>query len=402
MTGGSNDGGSETAAAAGGPQVPDTDPFAGTPEEYWRAIERAKRDRFIECLGSRADYDVWGYTVVPIDFFVELRAESDSTAFRRGLESGRLRFDAEAAGACLAKVRSESCVEFRRDNAIGTRCYWESYIVGTTATGGFCEMSAECERPDDNCQFAALSCYSGKCTPRPRPGEPCALVDCADGARCSDVEPYLCEAAARAKEGERCGSSECEPGLFCPATGICREYSVPLGCTRNADCPAPEVCLFESGEGQGVCGPPRAVGEACGMNPYRDDDCASGAACRESVCTDVWVPLGATCRNTGQNGGLCIESRCEVFDPMTEEGACVPFPTDGEACTGGDCAPGLVCEFQDGCVPLPFCDSESCGAGKYCSGSSCLPEKIAGDACGEARECGFAMACVDGLCIACD
>jgi hypothetical protein len=390
------------AGAAGAPDIPDTDPFAGPPEEYWREIERLRRDRFEECLGMRADYDITGYQVLPVDYFIERFAESNQRTFRRGLESGRLRFDADAAGACLAKVSSESCEELRRDNALLSECYWESNIVGTVETGGFCERWEECESPDDVCYVTDSFCSSGKCTPRSRPGESCDFIGCIDGARCSEIQPYVCEASARAKEGESCASSECEAGLFCSGRRLCHEYSEPLGCTAKADCPHLQACLIEPGEGEGICGPGRAVGAACGMGASGEDDCTWAAACRDSVCTDVWVPEGATCRNTGSRGGLtCIESRCQILDAMTQEGVCGPFPGEGEVCTVGGCAPGFDCTV-DGCTPLSFCERESCGAGTYCSSSGCLPEKAAGEMCSAADECGFAMACVGGICGACE
>jgi hypothetical protein len=138
------------------------------------------------------------------------------------------------------------------------------------------------------------------------------------------------------------------------------------------------------------------------MGPDAEDDCTWAAACRDSVCTDVWVPEGATCRNTGSNGGLtCIESRCEILDSMTQEGVCVPLPGVGEDCTSGSCAPDLECTTE-GCQPLPFCERESCGVGTYCSSSGCVPEIAPGEECTGARECGFAAACVSGICGACE
>jgi hypothetical protein len=119
------------------------------------------------------------------------------------------------------------------------------------------------------------------------------------------------------------------------------------------------------------------------------------------VCTDVWVHEGATCWNTGSKGGLtCIEGHCRILVQMTQEGVCDPFPGEGDDCTVGGCGPGFDCTV-DGCVALSFCETESCGAGTYCSDSGCLPEKAAGDPCDEAHECGFATACVGGICGPC-
>jgi hypothetical protein len=410
------DAGAETSVSGGGDASSDVNPatpFAGSPEDYWAMSERLLRKRLEECLAVRADYTLggrFGTRILPTELFVTALVEDRVGAFRGGLDSGRLVFDAAAAGACLSKTEQQSCYDFRREWALGTNCLEDPQIAGAIQTGGYCAREEECVSPGDTCVYRGNACPASACLARAHAGESCADRWCVEGTRCSlEVDPICVAAAAPPTEGQACDPLGCAAGLFCSNGRTCRPYAERIDCRANGDCPFLEVCLLENGVTSGICGPGRGAGEVCRLGPANEQDCSPTTDCRPRsdgvpVCTDVWVKAGELCRNTGSKGGIvCIEGFCDIRNATTQEGVCVPLLGPGEMCFLNNCAAGLDCT-TNGCQPVVArCSSSSCPAGLYCANNGqCAPVTPPGGQCvpnGDA--CGPGSACIDGICRLC-
>lgn len=113
--------------------------------------------------------------------------------------SGRYRYDASAAGACLAQVRSCQASDCQ-------------LAIGIVPEGGACEDPFEC---------VSQLCESGVCTRRAARGEACTSWECDAGLICN---AGVC--MPRLADGGSCSSSaECASGL-CSESGVCAPRDV--------------------------------------------------------------------------------------------------------------------------------------------------------------------------------
>ncbi len=237
------------------------------------------------------------------------------------------------------------------------------------------------------------------------------LIDCAD----PDCNGVVCrEAVAGCDLAETCSGGACpadqlQPdGAVCrPAAGACDEAEfcdgVNAGCPQDAVKPATVVC--------------RPASDVCD----REELCDGSAA----LCPDDEVePAGTACRPAAD---LCdapescdgLAKACPADDVLPATAECRPAAGDcdvAESCTGASaaCPADLLrpstfecraaaggCDaFAELCTgSSPACppDVSGCGAGDYCDGTSCVPKKANGVACGGSVQClsGF---CADGVC----
>ncbi len=118
------------------------------------------------------------------DFLLAQRAAglSPFQHFSGSLDAGRLRFDEDAAEACVERLREHSCEEplLQRNGAIAC-----ATLVGQREDGERCAITEDCG-PSSYCEGATLpACGAGTCRPRTGPGErlPPASVEswCAPG-----------------------------------------------------------------------------------------------------------------------------------------------------------------------------------------------------------------------------
>jgi len=124
-----------------------------------------------------------------------------------------------------------------------------------------------------------------------------------------------------------------------------------------------------------TCTSPIPLGASCASQPYY---CDTGLTCINGTCD--YQTLGSICTTDSDCSGslydTCINGKCDVVrgpgDPCTstaqcaasatcDSGSCTAL-TEGTACNGGDCAPGLYCNSTYICaraIPLGTpCSSE--------------------------------------------
>lgn len=233
---------------------------------------------------------------------------------RSGVETGLVKYDAEAAAACMRGLRTRACDDFKEpvaclDVFFGTAL--EGEACGSCARGLTCTQGATC----------------GVCAKRPPPvplpaAPPCvgtiSSVTCAPNSACVNG---VC--VSPGPVGAPCAPGPCEAGTFCDAT--------TSKCAR-----IPEV------------------GEACVFPQL----CRSGLTCLEGICVLVGEP-GAPCVVASQcRTEVCLEGVCLARSAAGEPcdgtrfcrdelecvaGLCTPRPGEGEACRSFPCAQPLDC-----------------------------------------------------------
>jgi hypothetical protein len=365
-----------TAGAAGAPELPHgggaagtagtapepVEPFAGTTEEYWTQVVQTELAREEECFGVPADHVMLGSNVVSAHFWVEQQVEQRLRDVQPSIDAGFARFDRQIAAACLQRMLTQSCEALLLDVAHDDKCV-DHALIGTVPPGGACERAVDCAQPDQFC-FGLPPDEPRVCTSLSGPGQSCDFIGCARGNECVQTRPdianspaFTCVPKPLARKGDACSFGDCDQGLVC-LNQVCRDYQLDAPCTSNIDCLYLQACLHDPTGVTGHCGRPRAEGETCSGNAF-DNDCAFSFDCRANaqrqlVCTSVWAPVGALCRNTGANGGIvCIDGYCDVVSSSNQEGVCVAAHQEGEQCFVGSCAPGLDCT-EAGCQPEPF------------------------------------------------
>lgn len=191
-------------AACGGEDGDATVPL----EQYFPEIAAATCEPLFECCDAAelmAQFEVLSTPPTNAEECVDAAlmfagALGVDESISRGIEAGRLRYDADAATACVASIRDADCQEFSRFLVEGD-C--EAVFVGLVATGDPCEQSDECADPDAYCFSPDSPNYT--CIKRRAIGEFCMGVECTDGAYCPD---QIC--VAQLADGEACTDlSEC-------------------------------------------------------------------------------------------------------------------------------------------------------------------------------------------------
>lgn len=138
--------------------------------------------------------------------------------------SGRIRYDAEVAGTCVAAVRGATCGT--SSQVFRDRC--DAVFVGAVGAGGACADNDECAA--GLCDRAA-GAAEGTCATPPTAGMACVDEACADSAYC-ELQPttgqYQC--VAKRADGGLCASGlECVSG-YCDDAGRCGARPVSMSC----------------------------------------------------------------------------------------------------------------------------------------------------------------------------
>ncbi len=233
--------------------------------------------------------------------------------------------DADCAPSAFCEVADSECKPKDPD---GTACTESASCASGFCVDGFC-----CGRAcDGQCEACDVAASPGTCTPIVGPphgtrtacadggGDPCALRLC-DGQTTSS-----CQGFAGSDVG--CRDQSCTDGVetfsaTCNGQGQC---GPTLDATQSKVC-FPFVC--GDGSCKGTCA--------------ADGDCAQGNVCRGTQCVS-----GATCKDD-----------VTVVDISGEERSCSPFLCVAGACQGfcassSECAPGFVCDTEQGqgvCIP---------------------------------------------------
>lgn len=290
------------------PQTTTDDPLAGLPATY----ARVQCGRVFACCDDVERDEVLLFDPVPkTQDECEARYESIFGAFvvdlRRGIEAGRIVYDAARADACFTKADSASCGDFFGTNFLDEDPDCEAAFQGTVALGGACLGDDECKDPGASCAGASGTDL-GTCKAPPGEGEPCQEGLCGPGLTCRlDVDMLKC---------------------FAPTPD-------GAACTLDIEC-ASNYCDFQTG----ICAAPAKVGDPCSVNA----GCASGYCDVAAGACAVKKADGAAC----VTGVECASGFC---DDAAGAGMCAATKADGAPClVSAECASG-------------FCDAGSCSPG---------------------------------------
>lgn len=247
------------------------------------------------------------------------------------------------------------------------------------------------------------------------------LTRCLDGLKSEGETDVDCG-------GDACAA--CDLGQACVASTDCQSNHCESGeCAK----PLCENGRLDEGETDVDCGgdcPKCELGHTCAGT---DENCQTGAECRDNVCerpyckdgvkgqqetdVDCGGPDCAPCRAGGScvvatdcAGALCVENVCVT--PTCSDGARNGLETDVD-CGGPVCAP---CGLEKACDVAADCESRNCG-NKLCvetdgcfnrvkdgdesdvdCGGSCGPCG-GGAACGTHDDCHGNDGCVDNACV---
>ncbi|MDC0721266.1 hypothetical protein [Nannocystis bainbridge] len=282
------------------------------------------------------------------------------------LAAERVKFDAEAAEACLEQVSAQACernllerVLFSVGPTAGPAVCADVF-VGKVRNYDPCLNSEECAG-DAVCGFSPFGCEEDMCCPGacrvlggagPQIGDACSGSGCADDAFCArdpnTFLPTVC--TARRKAGESCvdNGNSCALELYCDfSESICRERT-----GEGGDCSSGWV------------------------------ECAEGLQCYSSD------DGGRTCRTLPNEGQSCSTNNyppCARLDNTCDETSrkCVKLPTAGEPCLDWECQPYAECKPNAGSQVCVLRGGVDAGCGESAGWVQCLGHLQ----CGEGDRC---------------
>jgi hypothetical protein len=251
----------------------------------------------------------------------------DISQLEADVATGKVIYDANAAGACLHALAALSCSRSALLGGVdGDAC--DRTFTGTLSAGSPCFSSSEC---------VSGSCEIGICDP--------SVTCCAGQCAAQDVVAGI---------GQPCGTgtTTCQDGAYCQFTG-----------------------------GTAVCTAKAAAGQPC----QGFGECASGLWCRTQT---LGVGTG-TCARLPATGQPCDEQNlpCDsIGDGCGPGGVCVPRVGAGGPCAGdGNCRSDTTCDLVTGkCkarggVGTACTDEETCLTWLVCTNGACAaraPEPV--------------------------
>jgi hypothetical protein len=332
-------------------------------EDFDAALAEALCDKYMRCGVSHDEESCQRALLVgPVG------QHGLTTQYSVALGNGRMRYDAEAAQACLEKIRTGSCDVFPLSTRMMTQGVGMSedcrFLFGRLADGEPCRWSGECGEQSACSSRSWYSC--GTC--QPRRGE---------GMR-----------SPSKKEGESCedwgipGTETCAPGLLCdPTHNVCRR---PASLGESCDFPR-NPCEWTLSCVDGTCRALKGKGDAC-TAPPRSTSLLITNECKEALFCDAEPGEPGECRELLDEGSSCRDSRaCEpgfycdgANPPIAQRGTCRRHARKGEDCT------------ERLCDDRFFCSEVS---------HTCKPRRQFGESCeDEPTACIFATACIQGTC----
>ncbi len=284
---------------------------------------------------------------------------------REAVDAGRIRYDAAAAGRCLANLNA-SCGAFSGGLEADDDC--KGVFVGLVPLGGTCYQDEECAG-DAHCDESA-GC-PGVCEASATLGQACDDVPCSRNAEGVRLE---------------CTSTTANPNPHCVAVAFdvvgagesCGEVVADGESQLQAVCDTGLYCKRNLGAAVGNCAVPIPQLQTCVPNL---DACAGDASC-------VAAPAGGF--------------RCEPFTVATTAGA-ICDPTEQAFChplARLDCVGGTCTTVGTGAVGQPCRTSfgTDCNAGLYCDDSGASPVCATLIADGQPCDTDFEEACASGFC----
>lgn len=330
------------------------------------------------------------------------------------VHAGRIAFNVERATNCLASFRTTKCVLLQPESSA---CH--DMLSGTVANGKGCESDDVCA--SGWCKgatklWAGSHPTCGVCAEALKVGAACD-GGCAFGSACVG---QVCTAIGSVGVG-----GTCKYGSDCVASAFCH-YSVADGsfsCKKRSAigekcgryyCNPDAVCLpadvSEAAKGDGTCGPPRKLGDACfWMNSLANDngDCGDGNVCGVIGKWDGKEAPTLRCVSHKLIGQDCTSHwECGMLDAVCVDGKCALWPSKGQKCAemygNPDCGPNGACGSDGKCAGWPkageTCNgSGSCGIGQTCSGAAgkaiCVKLAAVGEACAVDSDCLSQLTC---------
>jgi len=253
---------------------------------------------------------------------------------KQDIASGKVKYDAEKAGACIDMIeRYTSCS--RSDIAAvgdlqGHSAECLEMFSGTVAVGGACFFSAECAD-------------GGSCS---------ADATCSNSEQC-------CAGTCVAKlptvpVGGDCAAGSCAPGTVCIADpsgikGTCQPPPAEgAACMLYTQCAAALYCDIDWATGMGVCRRPAKTGAGC--NFY-----VGSTSCddRRDYCD---MTTGTCTRRVGSGGDCSAGQTCVAYSQCGGT-TCVALPGPGQSCdatAATPCLGALQCDSSTStCTPPP-------------------------------------------------
>jgi hypothetical protein len=236
-----------------------------------------------------------------------------------GVKAEKIKYDAKAAAACLAAIKSMACTK----GFPSPTC--KDAMKPLVINGGACFVDDECITGycDKGTCGSSAKCCPGTC----RPAEDCSYTGCPDGQFCVSTDPYKRTCQAKAGLGQPCTYSE----------------------TEESSCVAGATCTW-SESGDATCVKIPAEGQKCETDTLFMD-CSSSL----DYCDEVTLK----CTRKVPVGGSCSKYNCVAYAECDSTGTCVALPGPGEECKSDDwCLGSLYC-YSGTCdfpPPSPICE----------------------------------------------
>jgi hypothetical protein len=230
------------------------------------------------------------------------------------VESGKVTYDASAAGRCLDDVSSLSCEEFITGGSDSQYEDCSKIFTGTVAAGGSCYVDEDCvsDECDPNTCDPSAACCEGTCA--------AVTPTVADGAACT-LESY-CVA------GDECTNGTCQKAPTIPPIADGQP------CDLGDVCANGDVCEADS-TGAMTCQRIGKAGDACSQ-PSFQQTCDYGLYCDSA---------SSTCKPLVAVGGSCASGVCVAYatcDSTTSE--CVADALLGQDCSSTPCLGDATCD----------------------------------------------------------
>jgi hypothetical protein len=303
--------------------------------------------------GERIDDLVGDYNAAQCGMFARCHLASDlAYCMAQGMMSdvlaakvaaalaGKLRYDGNAARACLDAWASEACDAWQGTElsiSLSSSC---SQIF----SGGFVADGAPCTT-DQECVSGSACVVSnhcpGICTSS---GSPIECVDdsqCPKGRVCASSGACLA-LASPAPSGQPCDRlNPCKPGLYCCQPGYCSPTSVCLplvteggDCGSLNDCADGLICATASSGQHSTCMKLAAKNEACQAPTQCGGLFMSSLTCDMTLQVCVDNPSSGPCGAEKLWGDGCDES-ASYCDRSASPPTCKGYAAIGDPCTPG-------------------------------------------------------------------
>jgi hypothetical protein len=296
--------------------------------------------------------------------------------------------------------------------------------TGGTSTGGAAGSDAGPNDlpPDVFTPDAPGTCSTDKDCPAQQPlclGNRCA--------KCGSDNDCVGRSGPACASGGLCVA--CTANSYCKGTAATCDTTTNqcVGCTKRGDCSgacqtcSAGVCVAVKNQDDptvcaGTCDATGACKSKQGQTCKASSDCVNNLPCADGYCCDKACKGTCEACDVGTSAGTCTTLAANAT-PHTGHPACVStdatcvgrcdgtsaacaYPSSTSVCAAAVCSgdssvkPASVCNGAGACTNPAV---TPCGAGKYCSGSSCVSQNANGGSCQSSNQCTSGN-CSNGLC----